>query len=126
MGKISKPQRVADNPSMSAKWDDLCAGRDFTAKDVPNLQLLCYWHLVVEQCMDDLERGDTVQLAYVNARDDVQAMPQIETMRKASGEIRQLNKLLGIVEQHEPKEDKRDGSVLQLVQGRRSKRVAGA
>lgn len=120
---IQKPPSVARDPYRSAKWDEVCEGRDFRLSDVPALALLVQWYQIVEQCMDDLGSMDAegIRVAYANEVGDIRALPQIATMKQASAEIRQLNRQLGICDgrdaQGEGEAD--DGAdVLRLVVGR--------
>lgn len=95
----SKPRNVAENAFMSAKWDEVCEGRSFSASDAPTLALLVQWYAVVERCISDMDVGDGLpQVAYENNMGDIKAVPMIQTMKQASAEIRQLNKQLGIVD----------------------------
>ena len=54
---VAKPESVSSDAFKSAKWDELTAGRDFAASDVPALTLLCQWYAVVERCMKRAARG---------------------------------------------------------------------
>ena len=40
MAKLRKPASVATDPFRSAKWDEICDGRDFKPSDVPTIALL--------------------------------------------------------------------------------------
>lgn len=106
---IEKPPSIAQSPYKSAKWDEITEGRNFSQSDAPVIALLCQWYEVVNQCMDDIDIGDTIHVAYENNLGDIREMPQIGTMKKASAEIRALNKQLGINDEvaEKPKEQKR-------------------
>lgn len=80
----------------SSKWDELTSGRSFQQSDIPTLTLLCQWHAVIDQCIEDITYGDGVQVAYENKLGDIKAFPQLAIMKQASAEIRALNKQLGI------------------------------
>lgn len=125
-----KPENVAENAFMSAKWDEVCAGRSFSASDAPTLALLVQWYAVVERCMSDMDVGDGLpQVAYENNMGDIKAVPMIQTMKQASAEIRQINKQLGIVDGADVEGGAARGGgkgALSLVQGRRKNRVQGA
>ena len=122
---IRKPPQIAASPELSAKWDELTEGREFSAKDAPTLALLCSWHAVMDRCIEDITVGDGVQVAYSNAMDDIKELPQIGTMKKASAEIRALSKQLGIEEADgTPKKGK--VTPIALVAGRRADRKSGA
>lgn len=95
---VEKPPQVAADPFMSAKWDELTAGRGFEQSDAPALALLVQWHLVVEQCMKDIATGDGVRVVYENKLGDVRALPHYAVMKQASAEIRQLDRQLGIAD----------------------------
>lgn len=125
---LEKPESVAADEFKSAKWNELTRGRRFERADAPALALLCQWHKVAQQAMDELDSfgGNT---AYQNDVGDLKAFPQIGTLKTASAEIRQLNKQLGIVDQREPEQEATTGAgnVLTLVAGNRAaKRRAAA
>lgn len=125
---LEKPESVAADEFKSAKWNELTRGRRFEQSDAPALALLCQWHKVAQQAMDELDSfgGNT---AYQNDVGDLKAFPQIGTLKTASAEIRQLNKQLGIVDQREPEQEATTGAgnVLMLVAGNRAaKRRAAA
>ena len=124
---VQKPPAVEADEFKSAKWDELTRGRDFAPSDAPTLALLCQWHKIVAQATDELD-GFGSQTAYQNDVGDLKPFPQIQTLKTASAEIRQLNKQLGIADGHEGEGDGRKdrGTVLQLVSDRRKARVSGA
>ena len=94
--RLTKPKSVRDDPYRNRKWNELVRGRSFRPSDVPALTLLVQWYQVVDQCIEDMSVGGGIQVAYSNDRGDINALPQISTMKQASAEIRQLNKQLGI------------------------------
>lgn len=106
---LKKPRNVAQSPYKSAKWDEITEGRNFQQSDAPIIALLCQWYEVVDKCMDDIDYGDTIQVAYENNIGDIKEIPQLGTMKKASAEIRAINKQLGINDEvaEKPKEQKR-------------------
>lgn len=123
MAKLDKPDSISANPFKSQKWDEITKGRTFAQSDVPTLVLLCHWHAVADKCMDDCEMDGEMQVAYMNDKGDINAMPQIGTLKQASAEIRALNKQLGINDEAhaeaKPKETK-----LYAIQGNRRARAA--
>lgn len=123
---LAKPPSVANDPFKSAKWDEITEGRSFKRSDAPMLALLCQWYAVAQRCMDDIDEVGG-QVAYTNDMGDLKALPQIATMKQASGEIRQLEKQLGIEdgEQREVEEDE-VGDILDFCARKRANRVAGA
>lgn len=108
--ELKKPKSIQQSEFRSAKWDEITNGRNFQESDIPTLTLLCQWHEVVEQCMNDIDVGDGIQVAYENNIGDIKALPQLSTMKQASAEIRAINKQLGINDEAEvekkPKETK--------------------
>lgn len=123
---IRKPPAVEADEFKSAKWDELTRGRDFAPSDAPTLALLCQWHKIVAQATDELD-GFGSQTAYQNDVGDLKSFPQIQTLKTASAEIRQLNKQLGIADTHEEAAGgSRSATVLRLVSGRHEKRRAAA
>ena len=126
---VAKPDSVSSDAFKSAKWDELTAGRDFAASDVPALTLLCQWYAVVERCMEDMDMGGELpQVAYSNDMGDVRALPQLSTMKQASAEIRQLNRQLGICDEARPAQAGKRETRLNIVQFNRIRkaRAAGA
>lgn len=124
MDDLRKPKGISDNAFKSAKWDELTKGHDFSDSDIPSIELLCQWHAVVQQCMEDISVGDGVQVAYSNDVNDIKALPQIATMKQASAEIRALNKQLGINDG--PRKKPIKVSVLQSVVNDRQKKAKRA
>lgn len=123
MAKLEKPARIAANRFMSEKWDEITSGRTFEAAQVPLLSTLCHWYAVQESCMDDMDVDGELRVAYMNDVGDLKAMPQINTLKQSSAEIRALNKQLGINDEAhtdtKPKETK-----LYAIQGNRKSRAA--
>ena len=117
---LSKPPSVAKDPVQSARWDEVTAGRDFQPYDVPALTLLCTWYAIIDKCMEDLQFSDGLRVAYANDLSDIKAFPQINTIKQASAEIRQLNKQLGIYDgrDSEAKEAAGGASELKLILGK--------
>lgn len=123
---IRKPNAIANDPFKSAKWDEITAGRRFRQSDAPTIALLCQWHKIAEQAMDELDNfgGET---AYSNDVGDLKAFPQIATLKTASAEIRQLNKQLGIADTAEAEVEASGGdNILSIVSGKRAERRARA
>lgn len=124
--EINKPPSVLRSDFQSQKWDELTKGRDFQESDIPALSLLCQWYEVLEQCYEDISiPGGGVQLVYANEQEDIKAMPQLNTMKQASNEIRQLNKQLGINDQAKPSQPK-VGNVISVIAKNRANRSARA
>ena len=123
---LPKPPSVANDEFKSAKWDELTAGRDFSPADAPSLSLLCQWYKLAQQAMDELD-GFGSQTAYQNDVGDLKAFPQIGTLKQCSNEIRQLNKQLGICDQHQQREEpQRKATTLEIIQGRRDRKARAA
>lgn len=123
---IEKPRNVADSPFKSAKWDEITEGREFRPSDAPVLALLCSWYEVVDKCMDDIDVGGEVQVAYSNDMGDIKALPQLSTMKQASAEIRALNKQLGIDDESRPQKTEARVIPLNVIQQNRKSRAANA
>lgn len=123
---LKKPANIANDAFCSSKWDELCEGRDFAPVDAPLLALLCRWYAVIERCAADISgEGELPTVSYVNDMGDIKAMPQLATMKQASAEIRQLNKQLGICDQHEESEAHEQANILSIVSAKREARRAG-
>lgn len=120
---IEKPERVAANPVMSQKWDEVTEGRDFDAAQAPLVEMLCQWYAVLDSCMEDMDSGGEVRVAYMNDMGDLKQLPQVATMKTASAEIRQLNKQLGIRDEAKP-EKPREVSIIHVLHQDRQSRAA--
>lgn len=124
---LEKPESVARDPYKSAKWDEIASGRDFKPSEAPTLALLCQWHAIAARCMEDMDVGGEVRVAYQNDMGDIRALPQIATMKQASAEIRALNKQLGIVDGRDAgRAEPRKGARLYVIQANREARRAEA
>ncbi len=126
---LTKPSSVARDPVQSAKWDELTGSRKFQPHDVPALSLLCMWYAIVDKCMDDLQYSDGLHVAYANDLSDIKAFPQINTIKQASAEIRQLNRQLGIYDGSDGQKEADDGAdILKLIIGKSAEEdgLAGA
>lgn len=128
MAKLKKPASIAKDEFKSQKFDELTQGRNFTASDIPTLVMLCHWHQIAQQCIDDMQTQDGIQVAYMNKLDDLKALPQIAVLKQASAEIRALNKQLGINDQaqNQDKKKTKKASLLTLVVKDRAKKSGGA
>lgn len=123
---LKKPPSVKRSKIQSAKWDELTKDREFQESDIPTLSLLCSWHEVIDRCNEDLYfEGEGMRVAYATALDEIKELPQIGTMKKASAEIRSLNKQLGINDEVKPKQDKK-ASVISVIATNRKNRSAKA
>ena len=124
MPALKKPPEIEGDAFKSAKWDELCRGRRFAPSAAPVLAILCQWYKILHQAVAEMDEfgGQTV---YENSMHDIKALPQIATIKTASGEIRQLNKQLGI-EDGEAVGESESGTVLSLVTGNRKERRARA
>lgn len=122
---LRKPASIECDEFKSAKWDELTDGRRFKASDIPTLSLLCQWHKIAAQAMDELDNFGG-QTAYQNDMGDLKPFPQIGTLKTASAEIRQLNKQLGINDEAEPEVEGGKDNVLSIVAERRANRRARA
>lgn len=121
---LQKPSSIARSEFRSAKWDEITEGRDFQPSDVPTITLLCQWYEVVEKCIDDIDVGGGIQVAYSNELGDIKALPQLATMKQASAEIRALNKQLGINDEAEGTDTKkRKATPLYVIQNNRKSRA---
>ncbi len=118
---LTKPASVENDAFKSAKWDEITAGREFQKSDAPTLALFTQWYKIVQQAQDELDNFGS-NTAYTNEMGDLKAFPQIATLKTASGEIRQINKQLGICDSAEEEPKKRVNPTLIMVQNNRIKR----
>lgn len=121
---VRKPDSVAMDPAMSAKWDELTEGRDFGPRDVPALTRLCSWYLIADRCLEDMTTSSGIQVAYT-VGEGISELPQVGTLAKAENAIRGIEKSLGIFGQAPPEatdaddaDDDEGADVLTLVRGR--------
>lgn len=119
--EIEKPAKVAANPFMSEKWDEITDGREFDRAQVPLLSMLCHWYAVLDSCMEDMDSDGEVRVAYMNDLGDLKSLPQVSVMKTASAEIRQLNKQLGIRDEAAPEKPKGVSIIHVLHQDRKSR-----
>ena len=125
--RLRKPKSIAASKQKRRLWNEITRDRDFSPEDVPSLVLLVQWHAIVERCVADMTDGDEVSVAFYNKLGDIKAIPQIDTLKKASAEIRALNKQLGINDQPEAKQATTEkANVLALVVGNRADKAAAA
>ena len=118
---LTKPASVENDAFKSAKWDEITAGREFQKSDAPTLALLTQWYKIVQQAQDELDNFGS-NTAYTNEMGDLKAFPQIATLKTASGEIRQINKQLGICDTVEEAKPQSPLSTLEIIQNRRRKK----
>lgn len=124
---IQKPASIENNAFKSQKWDELTSGRNFNESDTPTLELLCQWHAIVERCIEDMDIGGDISVAYTNQLEDIKALPQIGVLKQASAEIRALNKQLGINTEHNFIETKPiKETSLSVITSKRSKKARAA
>ena len=123
---LSKPPSVEASDFKSRKWDEITSGRKFTESDIPSLELLCQWHAIVSRCIEDMDIDGDVHVAYENKFEDIKAVPQIGVLKQASGEIRALNKQLGICDEVPEAEIKPKETKLYVIQANREKRSTRA
>ena len=125
--RLRKPKSIAASEQKRRLWNEITRGREFSPEDVPSLVLLVQWHAIVERCVSDMADGEGVCVSFENKVGDIKAIPQIDTLKKASAEIRALNKQLGINDQPEAKQATTEkANVLSLVVGNRADKAAAA
>ncbi len=121
---IAKPPGVESDGYMSAKWDELAAGRDLAQADAPTLAFLCRWHKVYDRAVEEME-GFGGQTAYTAESGDLRALPQIATLKAASAEIRALDRQLGGRAAPAAGQE-RKATALEVIQGRRDRKARAA
>ena len=124
---LRKPDVIKQDGCKSAKWDEVTKGKSFTSADVPLLTLLCQWYQVQSQCMDDITQGEKMHVFFQDEFGNLKPLPQLDIAKKASGEIRALNKQLGIVDNENNRDiQEKKVTVVNLVQKRREERQSRA
>lgn len=123
---LKKPASIAANAFKSAKWDELTDGRNFSPSDAPTLELLCHWHAIVDRCMEDMDFGGNVNVAFQNDMGDLKAMPQVGMLKQASAEIRAINKQLGINDETHTVPSGGKAAMISVIIGDRDKKARHA
>ena len=123
---LQKPAHIAENPIMSQKWDEITEGRNFSPINATTIEQLCFWYAVLRTCQEDITVEGEIKVAYANEYGDIKAMPQMESARKASDQIRQLNKQLGINDEAPSQPKKREVNIIAVKQDKRAQRRAKA
>lgn len=121
---LDKPASISASAYKSAKWDELTAGRAFAERDAPVLTLLCQWYEVVDKCIEDISGEGGIEVAYENDMGDIKALPQLNTMKQASAEIRALNKQLGINDEAAPEAQPRTVPLYAIQTNRQARAAA--
>lgn len=93
---VEPPTIIQNDPDKLRRWNEITADVTVTADAVPLLSTLVYWYSIQEQCLKDINADDGIHVAYMNDQGDVKAMPQIDVLKKASAEIRALEKILNL------------------------------
>ena len=106
---VVMPDDIAKDPVQSEIWAWIAPPvNNFTAQDLPNLRLLCYWHAVAaqaEQTMHSpdgsIEIFDQIGVKQFETSDGEEAPlvrknPALQVMKEASSEIRALSDMLGL------------------------------
>ncbi len=111
---VEKPRSVAESPYRSAKWDEITEGRDFNQADAPLLAMLCQWHEINDTALEEIESLGGIHTAYADDKGNARQLPQIATMARASSEIREISKQLGLFKPREEKPQKPRAKVTAL------------
>ena len=111
MGATHRPEMPADvaaDPVQSAIWRDIVSeGSGYTAKDVPELKLLCYWHAIARSAQGAMADGDggieildrVGNKPYRTGGEPAplyRKHPALSVLKEASSEIRALSDQLGV------------------------------
>ncbi|MDO5329017.1 MAG: hypothetical protein Q4E88_02800 [Coriobacteriia bacterium] len=115
---LNIPEDIEKNKKKRDIWVHITSNHDFDESDIPVLKTLCYWYMVLDQCMDDISDDDgNVSVSYMNEIGDEKARPQLGSMKQASAEIRAINKQLGIKDEVAPKNNIAKGG-FRLIRGK--------
>lgn len=103
------PDDIAADPVQSEIWNWIAPPvNSFTAQDIPNLRMLCYWHAVAMQAQQAIhsESGaisifDTIDVKPFLSEDGkkiplVRKSPALTVLKEASAEIRAYSDQLGL------------------------------
>ncbi len=118
---LKKPKAIVSDSYMSAKWDEVTSGREFSASEVSSIALLCQWYKIASQAQSELAEHEN-KTAYTSENGDLKPLPQIGTLKTASAEIRALNKELGICGASKPATQPQQTTHLEIIQNRRRKK----
>lgn len=114
MADLIKPRSVAESDYRSAKWDEIVEGHDFTQADAPLLAMLCQWHEINDTALEEITDYGAIQTAYSDDKGNAKQLPQIATMARASSEIREISKQLGLFQAKEDKPERPRAKVTAL------------
>ncbi len=102
---LQKPDAVLANPTMSQCWDLVVGdGYQYSAADIPQLEMLCYSYAVYRQCMNNTLTPDGRVITKIGRITDegtvdpatAKAHPDIKTAREAMATYRTLADELGV------------------------------
>lgn len=106
---VTIPDDIAKDPIQSRIWNWIAPPvNNFTAQDIPNLRMLCYWHAVAMQAQQAIhsENGaidifDTIDVKPFLSKDGkkiplVRKNPALTVLKEASAEIRAYSDQLGL------------------------------
>lgn len=102
---LAKPDSVLANPTMNRCWDLVVGdGYQYTAADIPQLEMLCYSYAVYRQCVDNTLTPDgrvITKIGRINEEGNIdpataKAHPDIKTAREAMATYRTLADELGV------------------------------
>ncbi len=99
---LKKTSRVKADKFLSEKWDSIVGTRNFEDFQAPLIESLCIWYQVADKAMEQMTADGSLEVSYVNKFDDIKERPEINTLKKATAEIRALNKLLQIDDEPAP------------------------
>jgi phage terminase small subunit len=121
---MRKPRSVASDERLSEIWDGLVSAGAYDDSQGPALAMLCTWLAIAEKAVDELV-AEGMSTSLVTDQGEERERPQMSTLKKASAEIRALQKQLGAA-QPAPQKKEAEVTPLALIQSRRKKRAAGA
>ncbi len=103
--KLQKPDTVLANPTMNQCWDMVVGdGYQYSAADIPQLEMLCYSYAVYRQCVQNTMLPDgrvVTKIGRIGENGTIdpataKAHPDIKTAREAMATYRTLADELGV------------------------------
>lgn len=123
---LRKPRAIKDDIRRNSLWNEIVRGRKLPPAAASTVSMLVEWKLVAQSAVAEMDEAGGMT-AYQDEMGNLKALPQISTLKAASAEIRQLERMLDEMDTGgEEPERKQETSVLTLVANNRAQRRSRA
>ena len=100
---LTPPAPITKDKYQAAIWRTITKNRRLTERDVPNLELLCFWHSIAKQAQENIKKGKKYSI--IQEEPTPRKAAAVAVLKEASSEIRALNDTLGISHKFEHTQD---------------------